>query len=465
MLTKLLIMLLLLVQASVLDDDAEGKTFRIGTSYHLLCTGNALDSDTYLWRDTTSYPSIEIYTVNEKGVVKSELAKDIPKYNNFFIDSQFPVSTSLILSNIALDDEGSYRCELLLASEIIQNFVVDVKDEIVEETFLAGSSSLLECIGFAENSDAYLWNDVTNYPITPIYVVNEEGITKTQEAKEIAKYNNFLISSQFPIATSLTMSNVALDDEGQYTCELLVASYIVQRYAVHLEVAPHQLGITCSGNAVCPPPPPELVPSSVKCTCTAEGVYPHLLEITGNGDHCLHKIITPSATGLDGTYDIACEYIEYPSPSQNYLQCEMVGYVNTVDSETTYIFRPPNCELLVKYNHACTTATLACSCNNAAPDVDVYNFYDQQRRLVGSPQTSSTKVVEILPNVMTTFYCRGCNGVNYGLYSFAEKMFFCYLVTEEPIETTTQKRSGSKKCDGIWLLVLTGLFFTLTGHQ
>lgn len=457
-LTNLLLILLLLVRASVLDETAE-KTSRNGTSYLVMCTANGVDSDTYFWSDTTGYPSILIYTANKKGIVKSELAKDIPKYNKFLTDSKFPVSTSLILSAIELDDEGSYTCELLSASEIIEKFLVHVVVDNAEETFLAGSSSLLECMGFADRTDTYLWNDVTNYPITPIYAVNEEGITKTEKAKESEKYNNFLITSQFPSSTLLTMSNLALEDEGQYTCELLVASEIVKRYTVHVEVAPHQILITCSSNAVCPPPPPDLVPSSVECVCKAVGVYPQSLEILGNGGPSSQKIITSSDTGPDGTYDISCEYRVYPSPAQDSLLCEMHGYVNNVDSEATYIFLPPNCELLVQYNPACTTATLTCSCSNAAPDVEVYSFYDEERKLVGSPQTSETKEVEILPNAMMTFYCRGCNGVNYGLYSFAEKTFLCYHSTEQPRETTTQKKSSRKKCGGIWLLVLSGLFF------
>lgn len=454
--------LLLLVHPS---DEAAEEAFRKGISYSLVCTGNAHKSDTYFWRDTSRHPSIGIYTANKEGIAKTEVAKDISKYDNFFINNQFPTSTSLILSDTASDDEGNYTCELLGATEIIARFTVHVEDT-AEETFLAGTSSFLECIGNADNSDTYLWNDITDYPIIEIYTVNEEGITKTEKAQQIPKYNNFLISSQFPFATSLTMSNIALEDEGTYTCELLVASKIVQRYTVNVEVAPHQIFITCSGNALCPPPPPDLVPSNVECVCTAVGVYPESLEILGNGDHCLQKIATDSVTGPDGTYDISCEYRVYPTQSQDYFQCKMDGYVNNVESESTFIFRSPNCELLVEYNQACTIATLTCSCNNAAPDVNVYNFYDEQKRLFGSPQISEVKEVEIRPNEILTFYCRGCNGVNYGLHSFAEKTFICPHATERPIKTTTQTSSGSKMSDQFWFLILTGLTFTARiGYQ
>lgn len=325
-------------------------------------------------------------------------------------------------------------------------------NEGLEYTCLAGESCSLECIGNAGTGDTYLWTDITANPNIDVYTVNVDGISKTSQAENIPKYDNFAIDNAYPHATTLIVSKISLEDGGEYKCELLVGSAFTKRYTVNVEVAPQDILLTSSSVGQCPPPPPDVTPSEVMGVCTAIGAYPQSLEIHCNGEVCLEKNFIPSVDGPDGTYDISCQCPTFPTVALPHLEWEIKG--KKVEVDLTYYFRPPNCELQVRYSQSCAIATLTCSCINAAPNVNVYNFYNQQRQLLGSPQTSNARDVEILPDQSFTFYCRGCNGVNYGEHSFARSTFSCTKPTERPRVTS---KSGRFTSGGNWFIFPVGL--------
>lgn len=322
-----------------------------------------------------------------------------------------------------------------------------------EVTFLVDTSNHLLCSGSVNVDEIYVWTDISTTPDTRLFTIGEE-VQKTEEASANDKYNNFEIFSQFPLATTLTMTSIALEDRGTYRCDLLHASSTVEEFVVQVEAEPLNIDIECISSDSCESSPSFLTPSNVTCNCRAVGVYPNTLTFIGNDVSAESNVVLPTLYGPDGSFDISADFEVSPNGFDDNFHCALSGYkgdVSTRRTTATYTFRPPMCELQVTKDEDCTTAILNCMCTNAVPNVNLYTFYDEKKQLIGKPGPSATLEVELNQD-LSTFYCRGCNGVNYEFDRLISDYADC-----SPVESTAllfEPYLGLIISAGVWAAVI-----------
>lgn len=103
---------------------------------------------------------------------------------------------------------------------------------VVTLTVLTGTALGLHCGFLANETATYVWEDTSTN--TTLFTVRD-NVTKTEEAKGSRKYDNFDIFSQFPLATTLEITNTALDDYGTYSCYLLNETSTPITFVVQVE--------------------------------------------------------------------------------------------------------------------------------------------------------------------------------------------------------------------------------------
>lgn len=152
------------------------KTFVAGQNAVLPCEGMASASDTYIWAEDISPSEIRIY-VATRIVLKTDDARGIKKYENFFINSLYPESVDMVIQSINLDDRGSYKCELVIQSRTVStyNVQIEVPPQSVaitcvdystcptssDDNALSGFNCTCEAIGAYPNTLTIQWNGGT----------------------------------------------------------------------------------------------------------------------------------------------------------------------------------------------------------------------------------------------------------------------------------------------------------------
>lgn len=289
----------------------------------------------------------------------------------------------------------------------------------VEVTFLVDTTSYLWCRGNVNNTETYIWTDIAITPTTRLFIVGD-GVEKMDEARDNEKYKNFDIMNYYPLASALKMTSISLEDRGTYTCGLLPTSTTIETFVVEVEAEPLFIDISCHSIDDCKSPLSSPSHSNIMCTCKAVGVYPNTLTFISNGNSSEDMLVVPTSSGPDGSFDISADFQVSPGGPKDSFWCTLIGYTGDVNirrTTATYTFQPPDCELqLVTEDEICTTALLTCVCHNAIPDVNLFTFYDEKKGLIEDPVIFPTKEVE-LKKELSTFYCRGCNGVNYAWHS------------------------------------------------
>lgn len=99
---------------------------------------------------------------------------------------------------------------------------------------MVDTTNYLRCRGNVKSIETYIWTDITLAPSTRMFIVGD-NVEKMEEARKIGKYENFDILNYYPVASTLEMTSVSLEDRGTYTCGLLPTSETIETFVVEVE--------------------------------------------------------------------------------------------------------------------------------------------------------------------------------------------------------------------------------------